>query len=155
MADLVYLVRHAKAGSRSAWDGDDRPRPITPEGWWQAGVLADRLAPLTSGVLMSSPYLRCVQTLRPLADLAHTDIATDERLAEGLGIEGAFDLLHTVADGAVLCSHGDVIPDCIRALERRGTTINGKPQWGKACVWVLERTDGVITAATPWAPPEL
>ena len=155
MADLIYLVRHAKAGSRSNWTGDDRPRPLTPEGWWQAGVLADRLAPLASGLLLSSPYLRCIQTLRPLADILHTDVMVDERLAEGIGIEGALELFHTVPDGTVCSSHGDVIPDTIRAFERRGTTIDGKPQWGKACVWVLERADGVVTRATPWAPPEI
>ena len=155
MAELIYLVRHAKAGSRSNWTGDDRPRPLTPEGWWQAGVLADRLAPLASGLLMSSPYLRCIQTLRPLADLLHTDVTVDERLGEGIGIEGALDLLHTAPDGTVCSSHGDVIPDTIRAFERRGTIIDGKPQWGKACVWVLERANGVVTCATPWAPPEL
>ena len=155
MADLIYLVRHAKAGSRSNWTGDDRPRPLTPEGWWQAGVLADRLAPLASGLLLSSPYLRCIQTLRPLADILHTDVMVDERLAEGIGIEGALELFHTVPDGTVCSSHGDVIPDTIRAFERRGTTIDGKPQWGKASVWVLERADGVVTRATPWAPPEL
>jgi 8-oxo-dGTP diphosphatase len=155
MSELIYLVRHAKAGNRSAWTGDDRPRPLTAEGWWQAGVLADRLAPLASGLLLSSPYLRCIQTLRPLADMLRTEVTVDERLAEGIGVEGALDLLHTTPDGTVLSSHGDVIPDSIRALERRGTSIESKPQWGKACVWVLERTDGTITRATAWAPPEL
>ena len=121
----------------------------------QAGVLADRLAPLASGLLLSSPYLRCIQTLRPLADILHTDVTVDERLAEGIGIEGALELFHTVPFGTVCSSHGDVIPDTIRAFERRGTTIDGKPQWGKASVWVLERANGVVTCATPWAPPEL
>lgn len=155
MSELIYLVRHAKAGSRSAWTGDDRPRPLTPEGWWQAGVLAERLAPLATGQLLSSPYLRCAQTLRPLADMIGGTVTIDERLGEGIGIEGALELLFQSPDGTVLSSHGDVIPDCIRALERRGTTITSKPQWGKACVWVLERANGTITSATAWAPPEL
>ena len=43
MAEL-YLVRHAKAGERRLWDGDDLDRPLSPKGWKQADLLATRLA---------------------------------------------------------------------------------------------------------------
>ncbi len=56
-------------------------------------------------------------------------------------------------DGSVLCSHGDVIPDTINALQRRGCRFMGEPQWGKASVWVLTRENGEIVEATAWAPP--
>ena len=151
---MLYLVRHAKAGSRSTYEGDDRDRPLTDAGRRQAEALAERLAPLAVGALVSSPFTRCHETLAPLASRLGHDITLDDRLAEERGFEGALALLAELPDGSVLCSHGDVIPDTIGALARRGCTIAGEPEWGKASVWVLLRdvADG-ITRAAAWPPP--
>jgi len=153
---MLYLVRHAKAGSRSDWVGDDRPRPLSSPGRRQADALATRLAPLAGGLLVSSPFLRCVQTLDPLAASLRTVVQTDERLAEDTGFVGALALLDELPEGSVLCSHGDVIPDTIAALERRGCVVAGAPDWRKASVWVLARdAGGAITRAACWPPPEV
>ena len=77
----------------------------------------------------------------------------DERLLEGAGFEGALELLAEVADGAVLCSHGDVIPETLQALVRRGMEVKTAPDWRKGTVWVLKRNDGRITSGTVWPPP--
>ena len=154
----LYLVRHAKAGDRSRWVGDDRERPLTAKGEAQAAALAERLAPLCTGDLVSSPYLRCVQTIEQLAAAVGRPVRTDERLAEDTGFAGALALIEELPDGSVLCSHGDVIPDTIAALERRGCRIDGAPDWRKASVWVLttERSGGdvVVTNAHAWPPPD-
>lgn len=151
----LYLVRHAKAGSRSDWVGDDRLRPLSPAGRRQADALARRLAPLTTGRLVSSPYLRCIETLEPLAAALDSAVAADERLAEDTGHAGALALLAELPDGSVLCSHGDVIPDTIAALERRGCRFHTPADWRKASVWALTRgDDGTITDAEAWAPPD-
>ena len=63
----LYLVRHAKAGERRLWEDDDIDRPMSAKGWKQAELLGERLAALDVGTLLSSPYVRCVQTLEPLA----------------------------------------------------------------------------------------
>lgn len=152
---MLYLVRHAKAGSRVDWRGDDRLRPLSGKGRTQAKLLADRLATLATGTLVSSPYLRCVETLQPLAERLDGAVATDERLAEDTGFEGALEVLREVPDGAVLCSHGDVIPETMSALQRRGCRIVGEPDWRKASVWVLDRAaDGSVTSAVVWPPPD-
>ena len=55
----------------------------------------------------------------------------------------------------MLCSHGDVIPDTMAALQRRGCLVVGEPDWRKATVWVLQRIeDGQVVEATAWPPPE-
>ena len=152
---MLYIVRHAKAGSRREWVGDDRPRPLTPDGWRQAALVGERLQPFATGSLLSSPYLRCMQTLQPLADLVGRAVEPDERLAEETGFAGALELLATLPDGSVLCSHGDVIPDVMGALQRRGCAIVGEPQWRKASVWVVERNDaGDFVTASAWPPPD-
>jgi hypothetical protein len=65
------------------------------------------------------------------------------------------DLLATVPDSTALCSHGDVIPETLDALVRRGCEITSIPDWRKASVWVLERgSDGEIVSAEAWPPPD-
>ncbi len=152
---MLYLIRHAKAGSRSRWTGDDRPRPLTDNGEAQAEVLANRLVDVAIGDFVSSPYLRCVQTITPLAERRGSEVRVDDRLAEETGFHGALELLAQLPDGSVLCSHGDVIPETIAALERRGCRILTEPDWRKASVWVLTRdADGRITEAAATPPPD-
>jgi 8-oxo-dGTP diphosphatase len=153
----IYLVRHAKAGDRSKWDGDDHDRPLSKKGWAQAHALADRLPSLNGGVnaVVSSPLTRCVQTVEPIAEVAGTKVVTDVRLMEGGRFEEALALLDEVPDGAVVCSHGDVIPDVVHALVRRGMQVSGGPDWRKASTWVLERDRlGHWTAGHAIAPPQ-
>jgi 8-oxo-dGTP diphosphatase len=152
---VLYLVRHAKAGSRHNWIGDDRERPLTKGGWQQAQALVKPLRKLATGTLVSSPYLRCTQTLQPLAERLARKVDADERLAEGGSFGDVLEMLAALADGSVLCSHGDVIPDTIAALERRGCRIASEPDWRKASTWVLERDDGEIVRATCWPPPDV
>lgn len=157
---MLYLVRHAKAGSRHDFKGNDRLRPLSGSGKRQADALATRLAPPlnAAGVktLISSPYLRCMQTLRPLAKAIGATVEPDERLAEGRSFVDVLDLLTTLPDGTAVCSHGDVIPDTIAALERRGCEFTSPPDWRKASVWVLERdAKGEIFRAESWPPPDI
>ena len=54
----------------------------------------------------------------------------------------------------MLCSHGDIIPATIVALERRGLEIVSTPDWRKASVWVLKRSKhGRLSKAKCWPPP--
>lgn len=150
----IRLVRHAKAGSRRNWIDDDRTRPLTSDGVRQAEALADRLGKVATGPLLSSPYLRCVQTLEPLAAGVGREPTIDIRLTEGAPFEPVLQLIAVIDDGAVLCSHGDLIPDVISALERRGAVVSGAAEWRKASVWVLERdAHGTVTRMTSEAPP--
>jgi 8-oxo-dGTP diphosphatase len=93
----VVLLRHASAGDRDRWEGDDRLRPL------------DKL---------SSPYVRCTQTVAPLG-LA---VEPDERLAEGADPDDTRALL-LQADGAVACTHGDVIENIVGLSIKKGAAV--------------------------------
>jgi 8-oxo-dGTP diphosphatase len=152
----LYLIRHAKAGERRLWDGDDLQRPLSPKGWKQSELLAKRLVKLDVGTLHSSPYVRCVQTLEPLAQRLKRSIEIEPRLCEDEPFEPVLELLAEVSEGAVMSSHGDIIPATLAALERRGTQIRTPADWRKASVWVLTRNKhGDIVQATVWPPPVL
>jgi 8-oxo-dGTP diphosphatase len=150
----LYLVRHAKAGSRSEWDGDDVVRPLSKSGWKQSKAIAKYLRKLQPTQLLSSPYLRCRQTLEPLGTLLDLEVVDDARLTEGEPFEGVLDLIAQARDGTVMCSHGDLIPETIAALHRRGCSILTPPDWRKATVWKLDLDDdGQVATASLWGPP--
>jgi 8-oxo-dGTP diphosphatase len=152
---LLYVVRHAKAGSRSDWEGDDALRPLSKAGDRQAAAIARRLVKRGATTLVSSPAVRCVQTLEPLAHLLSQAVDTDERLGEGTAFPAVLELCAELPDGAVMCSHGDVIPELLDALVRRGCELTSPPDWRKASTWVLRRDgDGTISSAKCWPPPD-
>lgn len=144
----IFLLRHAKAGSRSTWIGDDTVRPLTEAGWAQAQVIAERLAAQSPSALWTSPYLRCVQTLEPLAEVTGLEIVVEHRLSEATPLELSLAALEDAPDGAVLCSHGDVIPDIVDALVRRGMDLDASmrpPR--KGSVIVLHHVNRLFTRA--------
>lgn len=152
---VIYLVRHAKAGERRVWDGNDVDRPLSKTGWKQSAAVARRLAKKHPTALYASPYVRCMQTLEPLGDLVGLEVQPEQRLFEDEPFEPVLDLLNEVDDGAVLCSHGDIIPAVIKALVRRGMEVETPPDWAKASVWVLRRKGDRITKGKVWPAPAL
>ncbi|HSO93974.1 MAG TPA: phosphoglycerate mutase family protein, partial [Candidatus Dormibacteraeota bacterium] len=81
----AYLVRHAKAGDRAGWEGDDRLRPLSEPGRRQADALVGLLNGSALEAVLSSPYLRCVQTVEPLAQHFRLSVQPEPDLAEGAG----------------------------------------------------------------------
>src|SRR5258708_5758356 len=79
----IYLVRHGKAGSRHDWKGPDDERPLSKRGRRQAEALVDVLADRGIEQVFSSPSLRCVETVRPLADKLGLGVELRPELAEG------------------------------------------------------------------------
>lgn len=118
----VLLVRHALAGSRSAWTGDDRERPLDACGVEQADELVRILSRFEVGRIVSADVRRCEQTVAPLADALALPIAPEPLLSE-VGYPDreteAVALVRSLGDAehdAVACSQGDVIPDLVARL---------------------------------------
>ena len=149
----LLLVRHAHALARAEWDGDDLGRQLSVKGHRQAAALVAVLAEFKPARLLSSPYLRCLDTLRPLADHLGSVVEPDGRLAEGSG-RAAVDLVRALAnDRVVLCTHGDVIPDVLKALaDQDHVDLGVRPQVEKGSVWVLEG-DGQRFTTALYLPP--
>jgi broad specificity phosphatase PhoE len=136
----VFLVRHAHAGNRSSWRGEDADRPLSDRGLGQATDLADLLGEREIRRVASSPARRCVQTVEPLAELLKLSVDLDKRLAEGSALRGALDLILDGGDDQVLCAHGDLIPDLMARLVDGGmrATAPGRCQKGSAWEITLE-----------------
>ncbi|MDQ6725544.1 MAG: histidine phosphatase family protein [Actinomycetota bacterium] len=146
----VLLVRHAHAGDRDAWIGPDHLRPLSMKGIQQAEALVFALAGFEVGRVLSSTYLRCTQTVEPLALVRGVALETEAALAEGNGASAA-ELVRSLAGSpVVLCTHGDVIGGIL------STTPAPEP-WSmkKGSVWILEAdaTTGRFVEARYLPPP--
>ena len=125
---MILLVRHASAGERDAWEGDDRERPLDKYGRTQAKELVDRLKPYRIDAILSSPAVRCIQTVEPLARERRLELEVRKELGERLQETAGSELLLTLASGdtVVVCGHSGLeqaVPDAGR--------------WGKADTLIL------------------
>lgn len=154
-ADLatVLLVRHANAGHRAQWRGDDRLRPLTPHGWRQVAVLDKLFAVFGVDYVYSAPPLRCRQTVSGFAEAIGTDVHVEPLLSDaGFGADsdaGAARVLDIAASGgtSLISSQGEVIPKLVSRLAD-GAGLHVAPLVpAKASVWVLSFTGGRLVAA--------
>jgi 8-oxo-dGTP diphosphatase len=155
---VIVLYRHAHAGSRERWEGDDRQRPLSDKGRRQADLMARSLARLPIQRILSSPYVRCVQTVEPLARRLAMAVEEIPELAEGTPPREVTRLLRRVLnEDVVLCSHGDVVLTVLDELEAEGATFEGGDpgRAEKGAAWVLELPRGRPAQARYMAPPQL
>lgn len=150
----VQLIRHAEAGNRRTWTGEDQTRPLAPIGRQQAIALREKFADQGLDRIVSSPYVRCVQTVEPLSAATGIEIEKHPDLAEGANPKATAALLRELAEGrSVACSHGDVITDVMNYLVRRGMRLSEPFDTKKASVWKLSGADGKISKAKYQPPP--
>jgi 8-oxo-dGTP diphosphatase len=137
---IVYLVRHARAGHRETWPGeDDTLRPLDERGRRQAETLVSQLADREFTRILSSPYLRCVQSVEPLAKARGVPLETVPALAEGAGKAAAVELFHSLDAPAVANVHGDLVEALIGETAKKGSTT--VLEVGENGIEVLERLE--------------
>lgn len=153
----VFLVRHADAKSRANWPHDDESRPLTKRGVSQAqslvGLLCDH--PITR--ILSSPSLRCIDTVAPLAKKLGRTVEPTQALLEGADSMAAYELLRAAAKtsgDSVLCTHGDLVPELLRLPARDGLVLDDSPRWPKGSTWAIHTDGKHFTKAEYLPPPE-
>lgn len=137
---IVYLVRHGRAGHRGQWDGDDRLRPLDERGRRQAELLVGQLEGREVGRIASSPYVRCVDTVVPLAEARSLELEATDALAEGATAFDALALFASAEVPLVVSVHGDLVEDLLGEPAKKGETI------------VLEVEDGQVRVLERWPP---
>ena len=141
----VLLVRHATAGHRieGTDDQDDQLRPLDDRGRRQAEGLVDALADYDIRHVLTSPAVRCRQTVEPLAGSLGLPVVERQELAEGSTVEDVLGLVSSLnGETAVLCTHGDVVGELLGEESKKGST------------WVLDvGTDGLLERRDHIAAP--
>jgi len=122
---LTALVRHAHAGKRGEFPGNDALRPLDPKGDAEAERLGAVVSLIAPRRLFAATPLRCKQTLEPLATRLALPIVVDGAFAEPADAAGvpakaklAADRLRELRDAprAAVCSQGKVIPSMLALL---------------------------------------
>lgn len=139
----VLLVRHACAGRKEDWDGEDDARPLDAIGRQQASDLAHHLDAVPLRRLLTSPALRCVETFAEVAARHGLPLDTTAVLAPDADPE---DLLRALTDpafaDAALCTHGETLQGVLRHLREAGTIVRPDADdegrlFIKGSVWTL------------------
>jgi 8-oxo-dGTP pyrophosphatase MutT (NUDIX family)/phosphohistidine phosphatase SixA len=145
---VILLVRHAKAGKRSAWRGDDRLRPLDPAGVAQAQDLAELLRRFAPQRVISADVTRCVQTVEPLATSLGLEVHLDPAFGDDSFVqtptatETALLALAKPGTVTVVCSQGTTIPALIDTLAPGTDSSDTR----KGATWALSFVDGDIIA---------
>lgn len=149
----LILVRHAKAGHRHRFDGPDDQRPLEAAGQEQARALVPNLLTFGPAAVYSAPPVRCVDTVRPLADKLGVDIALEPTLSEtaytadpDAARKRATELV-SAEQVRVVCSQGRVIPDLLDWWAERDGLKLPPARNRKGSAWVLSFTGKRLVAA--------
>lgn len=127
----IVALRHAKALSREEWKGKDAARALSPRGRRQAASIVGPLLAFGVRRIVSSPAVRCLETVKPLSDAIGRKIDTTGLIGQDAWEEGKSDARTVVGDRvrarkpSVLCSHGPVLPDILSELALATGTLRG------------------------------
>lgn len=152
----LYLVRHAHAGRRSEWVDADADRPLSEKGHHQTEALTRHLDGAAVARVLSSPAVRCQQTVAPLARDRGLDVEVHPSLLEGAVARSTTTLLWELAaagEDVVLSSHGDVIPAALDALEADGVAVDDRSGLPKGTLYRLEVDETGHIASASFVDP--
>ena len=147
-ASAVYVVRHARAGVRSAWPGPDEERPLTRRGASRRAGSSTGSRVWTSGGSCRVPSCGASRPWSPSRRLVGSPSNRWRSSREGVTVT---DLVRAIASlderPTVVCSHGTEIESMIDRFHRDGATIEGARGIAKGSVWVLDRERGRVVSA--------
>ena len=127
----LIVLRHAKAVAREKWSKADAKRPLSAKGIRQAGALVGPLSSFGALRVVSSPAVRCLATVTPLAASLGRRIEETPQLSQDAWEQGGADVRSVVGERvrarkpAVLCSHGPVLPDILTEIALATGTMRG------------------------------
>ena len=141
---MFVLVRHAHAGSKRRWPGPDDERPLSRRGQRQAAEVARLLRHLGVTRLLSSPTVRCRQSLAAASDLLWLPIEPVQELSVAASPDDLLQLLASPrVDGSALCTHKETLRTLSRAWASSSWAGSGAAppdlsRTPKAASWVVE-----------------
>ncbi len=155
----LILLRHASAGSKRTWPGEDLDRPLDVGGAADAGRLAELLSCFGSCRVISSAAERCVATVRPYAALTGAVIEIDADFTVphpgGVSPDQPKRAGQIVDDGqpAIICAHGENLQRILQVVcDRLGAEIPAGPPLPKAAWWALHAAGGALAGAERYQP---
>jgi phosphohistidine phosphatase SixA len=126
----MLLLRHASAGERLSSPGVDRFRRLDEAGRQVARQLVWALADREITRIVSSPLVRCVESVVPLAESRRLPVEQAWELAPDVPVDDVITLLVDLPETSLVCTHREVFEKLLG--------------WDVTCekggAWVLERS---------------
>ncbi|WP_293783453.1 NUDIX hydrolase [uncultured Aeromicrobium sp.] len=116
----LVLLRHATAVPREKFDGsDDLERPLSEQGLREAELLVPILGAYGIRRIVSSPALRCLQTVEPFASTHRREVRLEVDLTEDARPKAVRDVVRDALEhkAVLLCSHRPTFPDLFAAVD--------------------------------------
>ena len=154
----VVLVRHARAGDRASWPGDDLERPLEERGARQAAALGELLTAYGPARILSAPAVRCLQTVAPLAERTGLPVEVEPAFGESAygddpGVALArLQQLARQPQAVVVCSQGGAVPGLVAAVAGQAGVTVDTAHTRKGSLWALSFADGVLVDADRTPP---
>jgi 8-oxo-dGTP diphosphatase len=148
----TLLVRHAKAGRKARYHGDDRARPLEKAGRVQAEALVPLLLAFGAERVHAADRVRCEQTIAPLADELGVSVTPEPLLTEeaySADPDAALDRMRAIAGRSrihVVCSQGKVIPPLLTRWSALDGVAMPATRNRKGSTWVLSSYNGRLVA---------
>ena len=150
----LLVVRHARAGRRARYHGDDRLRPLDSLGRAQADALVTLLRTFNATTFHAADRVRCEQTMQPAAAALATPILGEPTLSEEAyreDPEPARQRIREISQDPssvhAICSQGKVIPSLIQWWADADGVKLPPARNRKASVWVVSLHNGLMVAA--------
>ena len=114
----------------------------------------EQLADAPIDRIVTSPFVRCRQSVEPLAEQRRLPVDLAAELAEGAPLAPPPPLVDKVTnENAVLCTHGDVAGALLSHFETLGIPLGKAVKLEKGSTWELDVDDGDLVAARYHPPP--
>jgi 8-oxo-(d)GTP phosphatase len=160
----LILLRHASAGQRTAHPDDDARRPLDAEGAIDARLLTGLLACFAPRArVLSSPALRCLETVEPFAAEFGGSVEAEPALAVPRRPSGFSSSRTSVGDSlatlvrdlvaadrpVVVCLHRENLPQALAAACTAlvaPSAVPDDPELPKGGFWVVHAASGTLAA---------
>lgn len=118
----LIVVRHAKAKPRSSWSRAEGERPLAATGRRQATAVSRLLQAWTPERVVSSPWVRCIQTISPYVKQRRAKLKLVDALTEHdakrkpARTRAAIERLLSKRRPVAICTHRPVLPLVLSVL---------------------------------------
>lgn len=150
--DTLIILRHVKALERGDWDGSDSLRTLSEVGFEQSQLLIKHLEAFAIDEIYTSDYVRCVQTVTPLAQARELSVMEVPNLNEE-NFENdplrAISFANAVKQdekNILICSHNPVIPTMLRGILNSSWRNKDLIKLEPGDAWVVHRVKGEVVA---------
>ncbi|HEY2278608.1 MAG TPA: NUDIX domain-containing protein [Streptosporangiaceae bacterium] len=152
----LVVLRHASAGHKKDWAGDDLLRPLDVKGQSEARTLVSLLGCFGPVRVVSSPAARCLATIEPYAGHVGAPVLVESALMLPRRSTSADQDTHPevvgavrrlLADGipTVICAHRENIPDILAvACEYLNAPPPPDASLRKSSFWVLQAAESML-----------